>query len=244
MRAELTAEIKAEARRQVAAEGAPGLSLRAVTRSLGMASSAIYRYFPSRDDLLTALIVDAYDAVGPGGRVGRRRPVRPRRLLGEVAGHRPGRAALGARPSPRVRAGLRVAGARVPGTGGHGGTGQPGHARSSPAWSRTPPATASWRARPGPTIHRRSPPTPRRRPDPRGPRLPRRLRRGGRPGRGGVDPALRDDLVRAVRALPQRGGRRRARSSSGPCSRWAASIGFPPPDGAVRAGRTGVGPTD
>jgi AcrR family transcriptional regulator len=64
MRAELTAEIKAEARRQLAAEGAPGLSLRAVTRSLGMASSAIYRYFPSRDDLLTALIVDAYDAVG------------------------------------------------------------------------------------------------------------------------------------------------------------------------------------
>ena len=64
VRAELTAEIKEEARRQLAAEGAPGLSLRAVTRSLGMASSAIYRYFPSRDDLLTALIVDAYDAVG------------------------------------------------------------------------------------------------------------------------------------------------------------------------------------
>ena len=64
MRAELTAEIKDEARRQLAVEGAPGLSLRAVTRSLGMASSAIYRYFPSRDDLLTALIVDAYDAIG------------------------------------------------------------------------------------------------------------------------------------------------------------------------------------
>ena len=64
MRAELTAEIKEAARRQLAAEGAPGLSLRAVTRELGMASSAIYRYFPSRDDLLTALIVDAYDAVG------------------------------------------------------------------------------------------------------------------------------------------------------------------------------------
>jgi AcrR family transcriptional regulator len=29
-----------------------------------MASSAVYRYFPSRDDLLTALIVDAYDALG------------------------------------------------------------------------------------------------------------------------------------------------------------------------------------
>ena len=64
MRAELTREIKEEARRQLAVDGAPGLSLRAVTRSLGMASSAIYRYFPSRDDLLTALIVDAYDALG------------------------------------------------------------------------------------------------------------------------------------------------------------------------------------
>ena len=38
MRAELTREIKDEARRQLAAEGAPGLSLRAVTRALGMAS--------------------------------------------------------------------------------------------------------------------------------------------------------------------------------------------------------------
>jgi len=64
LRAELTAEIKEEARRQMAVDGAPGLSLRAVTRSLGMASSAIYRYFPTRDDLLTALIVDAYDAIG------------------------------------------------------------------------------------------------------------------------------------------------------------------------------------
>lgn len=64
VRAELTAEIKDEARRQLAADGASGLSLRAVTRALGMASSAIYRYYPSRDELLTALIVDAYDSIG------------------------------------------------------------------------------------------------------------------------------------------------------------------------------------
>jgi len=63
-RAELTAAIKEEARRQVAARGAPALSLRAVARSLGMVSSAVYRYFPSRDDLLTALIIDAYEEVG------------------------------------------------------------------------------------------------------------------------------------------------------------------------------------
>ncbi|MBB3050051.1 AcrR family transcriptional regulator [Prauserella isguenensis] len=63
-RAELTAEIKDEARRQLADKGANGLSLRAVARELGMVSSALYRYFPSRDELLTALIVDAYNVLG------------------------------------------------------------------------------------------------------------------------------------------------------------------------------------
>ena len=29
-----------------------------------MVSSAVYRYFASRDELLTALIIDAYDALG------------------------------------------------------------------------------------------------------------------------------------------------------------------------------------
>ncbi|MFF3326865.1 TetR/AcrR family transcriptional regulator [Streptomyces sp. NPDC002889] len=63
-RMEVTAAIKQEARNQLAREGAAKLSLRAVARELGMVSSALYRYFPSRDELLTALIVDAYDAVG------------------------------------------------------------------------------------------------------------------------------------------------------------------------------------
>jgi AcrR family transcriptional regulator len=64
VRAELTAEITDAARRQLAEVGAPALSLRAVARELGMASSAVYRYFPSRDDLLTRLIIDGYDALG------------------------------------------------------------------------------------------------------------------------------------------------------------------------------------
>ena len=63
-RAELTDEIKSVARRQLATDGAQGLSLRAVSRELGMVSSALYRYFPSRDDMLTALIIDAYDTLG------------------------------------------------------------------------------------------------------------------------------------------------------------------------------------
>ena len=56
-------EIKAIARRHLATSGA-NLSLRAVARDLGVVSSALYRYYPSRDDLLTALIIDAYDALG------------------------------------------------------------------------------------------------------------------------------------------------------------------------------------
>lgn len=64
VRAELIDEIKEEARRQLAIEGAAALSLRAVARAMGMVSSAVYRYFPSRDELLTALIVDAYNAMG------------------------------------------------------------------------------------------------------------------------------------------------------------------------------------
>ena len=62
-RAEMISEIKTIARRHLETEGA-NLSLRAVARDMGMVSSAIYRYFPSRDELLTALIVDGYHALG------------------------------------------------------------------------------------------------------------------------------------------------------------------------------------
>lgn len=63
VRAEMTEEIKTIARRHLESDGA-NLSLRAVARDLGVVSSALYRYFASRDDLLTALIIDAYNAMG------------------------------------------------------------------------------------------------------------------------------------------------------------------------------------
>ncbi len=63
-RAEITAEILEAARGYLATDGAPALSLRAIARDLGMASSALYRYFSSRDELLTRLIIDAYDSLG------------------------------------------------------------------------------------------------------------------------------------------------------------------------------------
>ena len=70
VRAEITAEILTVARRHLAEGGAASLSLRAVAREVGMVSSAVYRYFPSRDELLTRLIIDAYDAVGEAAEQG------------------------------------------------------------------------------------------------------------------------------------------------------------------------------
>src|SRR5690606_10050030 len=65
-RAQFTEDLLAAARVRLATDGAAGLSLRAVARDLGVASSAVYRYVPSRDALLTLLILEAYDAVGAG----------------------------------------------------------------------------------------------------------------------------------------------------------------------------------
>jgi AcrR family transcriptional regulator len=47
---------------QLVAEGAAALSLRAVARDVGMAVSALYRYVPSRDELLTELVVASFAA--------------------------------------------------------------------------------------------------------------------------------------------------------------------------------------
>jgi AcrR family transcriptional regulator len=63
LRAELTSEIKDAARAELGVAGSAGLSLRAVARRLDLVPSALYRYFDSRDALLTALIVDAYAAL-------------------------------------------------------------------------------------------------------------------------------------------------------------------------------------
>jgi AcrR family transcriptional regulator len=60
----MTRRIVDTAREHLATDGAAGLSLRAVARDVGLVSSAVYRYVPSRDDLLTLLIIEAYDALG------------------------------------------------------------------------------------------------------------------------------------------------------------------------------------
>src|SRR5690348_16157593 len=50
------------AQAQLVTEGAAALSLRAVARDVGMAVSALYRYVPSRDYLLTELVVTGFAA--------------------------------------------------------------------------------------------------------------------------------------------------------------------------------------
>lgn len=83
-RADITREIVRTARRHLAESGPDGLSLRAVARELGMVSSAVYRYVPSREALLTALIVDGYDDLGcavEDAERGVRRSARARRFL-------------------------------------------------------------------------------------------------------------------------------------------------------------------
>ncbi len=56
--------IKDTAWKQIAVSGAAALSLRAIARELKITAPAIYNYFPSRDDLVTALIIDAYTSLG------------------------------------------------------------------------------------------------------------------------------------------------------------------------------------
>ncbi|MFN3374215.1 MAG: TetR/AcrR family transcriptional regulator [Chloroflexus sp.] len=56
--------IKQTAWQQIAAHGAPALSLRAIARALGITAPAIYNYYPDRDTLVTALIIDAYTSFG------------------------------------------------------------------------------------------------------------------------------------------------------------------------------------
>ncbi|MEU1523536.1 TetR/AcrR family transcriptional regulator [Nocardia rhamnosiphila] len=56
LRAETTREIESIALRQMAEEGPGAISLRGIAREMGMTARAIYSYFPTRDDLITALI--------------------------------------------------------------------------------------------------------------------------------------------------------------------------------------------
>ena len=125
VREEMTAEILAVAGAHVARDGAAALSLRSIARDLGMAPSALYRYFDGRDALLSALILAAYEALadrgGAGGRPGGARAAAggggdAERWLAVPRALR----ALGPGAPARVGADLRDPGPGLRGARGHG----------------------------------------------------------------------------------------------------------------------------
>jgi AcrR family transcriptional regulator len=59
-RANLAEEIKRVAHEQMAEHGTAGVSLRGIARELEITAPAIYNYYPRLDDLITALLVDAF----------------------------------------------------------------------------------------------------------------------------------------------------------------------------------------
>ena len=100
VRTEVTRQILEVARRHVASDGAAALSVRSVARDLGMAPSALYRYFPSRDALLSALILGAYEALATAAEEASDAAERPRPTTSPASPPSPGHAGLGARPPP------------------------------------------------------------------------------------------------------------------------------------------------
>ncbi len=61
---DLQTAIREIAWRQMARVGAAQLNLRAIARELGITAPAIYNHYPSRDDLVTELIREAYTSLG------------------------------------------------------------------------------------------------------------------------------------------------------------------------------------
>ena len=59
-RAQVRDEVKQAALLQLAESGPAGLSISAIGKQLGVSGPALYRYFASRDELLTELVIDAY----------------------------------------------------------------------------------------------------------------------------------------------------------------------------------------
>lgn len=60
---DMASQIKTAARQQMAQHGTAGITLRGIARELGITAPAIYNYFPRLEDLITALIVDAFTAL-------------------------------------------------------------------------------------------------------------------------------------------------------------------------------------
>ena len=175
-----------------------------------MVSSAVYRYFPSRDDLLTALLIAAYDELGAAAEAADDAVADRDDVPRPVDGRLPRDPRVGGRAPPRLRPALRLPRAGLRRAAGHRRPGDPGR---RPTDRDHRGCARGWR--PGARRSATAPAGVRRRPS----RAPSSSSRdlgvpssGDRPGdRGphdhGVDDDLRHALVRAV-GPPRRIGQR------------------------------------
>ena len=62
-KAETIGDIKAVALRQLAAAGPTGISMRAIARDLDMTAAGVHYYYPDRQALIDALVVDGFTAL-------------------------------------------------------------------------------------------------------------------------------------------------------------------------------------
>ena len=83
-RAQVREEVKQAALRQLAESGPAGVSVSAIGKQLGVSGPALYRYFASRDELLTELVIDAYDDLAGALRAAGRAPGHPPRARFEA----------------------------------------------------------------------------------------------------------------------------------------------------------------
>jgi AcrR family transcriptional regulator len=87
-RAQIREEIKQAALRQLAESGPAGVSVNAIGKELGVSGPALYRYFSSRDELLSELVINAYDDLAAALRTAIGEPSRraaPRRRFEALA---------------------------------------------------------------------------------------------------------------------------------------------------------------
>ncbi|WP_158104084.1 TetR/AcrR family transcriptional regulator [Amycolatopsis pretoriensis] len=62
LRAALVADVHAQAYRQIADDSLAAVSMTGIAQNLGLSPAALYRYFPSREELIRALIAESFEA--------------------------------------------------------------------------------------------------------------------------------------------------------------------------------------
>lgn len=78
-------EVQARAWEQITEAGASALSLKAIATQMGMTAPALYRYFGSRDELLTQLILSTYQDLAELIETAAQTGATPAARLGDIA---------------------------------------------------------------------------------------------------------------------------------------------------------------